>query len=88
VKVRVLVFLVVEPCSLAKMEAAWTSETLVSYEQTTRRQNPDNLDLNDKRVACVLVPLYTETAKQSKVQICMGSEADRQVAEAVFPSQS
>jgi hypothetical protein len=31
---------------LLKMEAAWTSETLISHHKTTRRHNPEELDLN------------------------------------------
>jgi len=31
---------------IVKMEAAWNSETLLSYRNTTRRHNPKELDLN------------------------------------------
>jgi hypothetical protein len=31
------------------MEAAWTSETSMSYDNTTGRQNPESLDLKCHR---------------------------------------
>jgi len=30
------------------MEAAWTSETLVTYHKTTRRHSPEELDLKHR----------------------------------------
>jgi hypothetical protein len=36
-------------CDTMKMEAAWASETSLSYHNTTLRYNPEELDLNHHR---------------------------------------
>jgi hypothetical protein len=63
VMIEVDVFWGVTPCSavvgyqrfILKIETAWTSETLISYHNTTWRHNPEDLDLNMPR-SCNLQP--------------------------------
>jgi len=39
------------PCEV-KMEAAWTSETLLSHYKTTQCHNPEDMDLNKMLYIC------------------------------------